>query len=144
VSGSANLERARLARSRLKRRSVEDALQALRREAQPITFLSVARRAEVSRSYLYCNFRSEIGEQRAATQENKRKIDGKVVPLRTMEQYRQIEAVLRNKLDRLVAEVKQLRAELRASTVSLERERGSVEYWREQYEAALARVQRPL
>jgi hypothetical protein len=61
-----------------------------------------------------------------------------------MEQYRQIEAVLRNKHDRLVAEVTQLRAELRASTVSLERERGNVEYWREQYEAALARLRRPL
>jgi hypothetical protein len=48
-----NLERARKARSRDKRRAVEEALHSLARERHPITFLAVAKRAGVSRTYLY-------------------------------------------------------------------------------------------
>jgi hypothetical protein len=137
MSIASSLERARRARSQRKRRAVENAIGALRREGVPISFLAVAKRAEVSRTYLYANFRTEIGGERAAGRNDKAVIDGKVVPLRSMPQYRQIEAALRSKIERLEGESKSLRSQLRAATDALERERGLVEYWREQYEGAL-------
>lgn len=133
------LEKARRERSRRKRRAVEEAIHALVREGQPVTFLAVSKRADVSRQYLYSNFRTEIGGQREHLRDNRKLIDGRVVPLRTMDHYRHLEAVLRNKLHRVEDEAKALRAKLREITTALERERGLVEYWREQYEAALIR-----
>lgn len=125
------LERARRERSRRKRRAVEDAIHALVREGQPVTFRAVAKRADVSRQYLYGNFRAEIEGERKEARQNKKLVEGRVVPLRTMEQYRHLEAVLRNKLERVESECKELRTELRTVTTALERERGLVEYWRE-------------
>lgn len=133
------LERARRERSRRKRRAVEAAIHALVREGQPVTFRTVAKRADVSRQYLYDNFRAEIEEERKVARQSKKLVEGRVVPLRTMDQYRHLEAVLRNKLERVEADCKDLRTELRALTTALERERGLVEYWREQYEAVLVR-----
>jgi hypothetical protein len=131
------IERTRKALSAEKRRQVEDAIHALAREGHPITFRTVARRARVSRVYLYKNFRTEISSDRDVTRADKRLVDGKLVPLRTMEEYRHLEAVIRNKLERTEIEKRRLREELSSLKVALERERGKSEHWRQQYEMAL-------
>ena len=82
------------------------------RNGQPVTFLAVAKLADVSRQYLYSNFRKEIAGERSGRSDNRKRVDGKIVPLRTMDQYRHIEAVLRNKLERVQDETKTLRAEV--------------------------------
>lgn len=131
------IERTRKAVSAEKRRLVEDAIHALAREGHPITFRTVARRARVSRVYLYKNFRTEISGDREVTRADKKLVDGKLVPLRTMEEYRHLEAVVRNKLERSEIENRKLREEVSSLKVALERERGKSEHWRQQYEMAL-------
>jgi AcrR family transcriptional regulator len=131
------IERTRKAVSAEKRRQVEDTIHALAREGHPITFRTVARRARVSRVYLYKNFRSEISGDREVTRTDKKLVDGKLVPLRTMEEYRHLEAVVRNKLERTEIENRRLREEVSSLKVALERERGKSEHWRQQYEMAL-------
>lgn len=135
MSALANLERARRIRSERKRRVVEEAIHDIAREGHPITILAVAKRAAVSRTYLYANFKAELLRERRASETNR--CDGKVVPLRTMDSYRHIEAALRHKIERLELEIGQLRAAARATQLELERERGKVEHWRQQYELAL-------
>ena len=93
----ATLNDARSRRSAEKRAAVEDAVLRLRDSKQAVTFVSVAREAKVSRQYLYNNFADEIGEERVETRAETEVIDGKKVPLRTPEEYRHIEAALRNK-----------------------------------------------
>ena len=66
--------------------------------------------------------------------------DGIKVPLRTPEEYRHIEAALRNKIERLETELKEARAEKAKADRSAERERGKAEYWRQLYTAVLTRV----
>lgn len=131
------IERSRRALSAEKRRAVEDAIHALAREGHPITFRTVARRAHVSRVYLYKNFRTEISADREATRSDRKLVDGKLVPLRTMDEYRHLEAVIRNKLERTEIENRKLREELSSMKIALERERGKSEHWRAQYEMAL-------
>jgi hypothetical protein len=137
MSRLSGIERTRRAIGAEKRRQVEDAIHALAREGHPITFRTVARRARVSRVYLYKNFRTEISGDREVTRADKKLVDGKLVPLRTMEEYRHLEAVVRNKLERTEIENRRLREELRSLKVALERERGKSEHWRQQYEMAL-------
>ncbi len=132
---------ARSRRSAEKRAAVEDAIMRLRDTRQAVTFVSVAREAKVSRQYLYNNFADEIGEERVETRAETEVIDGKKVPLRTPEEYRHIEAALRNKIERLETEVRDARAERAkadrtSSSVSAVRRR----YWRQLYTAVLARV----
>lgn len=77
-------ERARKALTAEKRRAVEDAIHALAREGHPITFRTVARRAGVSRVFLYKNFRTEISGDREVARSDRKVADGKLVPLRTV------------------------------------------------------------
>ena len=107
----ATLNDARSRRSAEKRAAVEDAIMRLRDTRQAVTFVSVAREAKVSRQYLYNNFADEIGEERVETRAETEVIDGKKVPLRTPEEYRHIEAALRNKIERLETELRDARAE---------------------------------
>lgn len=100
-------------RSAEKPNAIEDAIMRLRNTKQAVTFVSVAREA------------IEI-------------IDGKKVPLRTPEEYRHIEAALRNKLERLEVALKDARAEKAKANRTAERERGKAEHWRQLYTAALA------
>lgn len=137
MSRLAGIERTRKTLIAEKRRAVEDAIHSLAREGHPITFRTVARRACVSRVYLYKNFRAEISLDRDATRADRKLVDGKLVPLRTMDEYRHLEAVIRNKLERTEIENRRLRAELSAMKLALERERGKSEHWRQQYEQAL-------
>jgi AcrR family transcriptional regulator len=118
----ATLNDARTRRSAEKRAAVEDAIKRLRDTRQAVTFVSVAREAKVSRQYLYNNFADEIGEERVETRAETEVIDGKKVPLRTPEEYRHIEAALRNKIERLETELRK------------------AEHWRQLYAAVLARV----
>nr|WP_087576113.1 hypothetical protein [Sphingomonas sp. CDS-1] len=136
----ATLDNARSRRSAEKRAAVEDAIMRLRDSKQAVTFVSVARAAKVSRQYLYNNFCDEIGEERTETRSETEVIDGKKVPLRTPEEYRHIEAALRNKIERLESDLRDARAEKAKADRTAERERGKAEYWRQLYTAALARV----
>lgn len=126
-------------RSADKRLAVEDAIGRLRESRQAITFVSVAREARVSRQYLYNNFASEIGEERAETRAETSVINGVTVPSRTPEEYRHIEAALRNKVSRLEEQLKEVRTAERRATHSAERERGKAEHWRSLYVTALSR-----
>lgn len=130
------LLKARDARSRQKRLAVEQAMDHLKKTGEPITFKAVSRIARVSRQYLYNNFREEIGGERDAEREVIQTIDGVKIPVRTPEEARHIEALLRNKIDRLEREAKILRKTLQSTTDLLERERGKSEYWRELYTKA--------
>jgi len=136
----ATLNDARSRRSAEKRAAVEDAIKRLRDTRQAVTFVSVAREAKVSRQYLYNNFADEIGEERVETRAETEVIDGKKVPLRTPEEYRHIEAALRNKIERLETELREARAGKAKADRTAERERGKAEHWRQLYTAALARV----
>lgn len=135
----ATLNEVRQRRSSEKRAAVEDAMKRLNDSKVAVTFVSVAREAKVSRQYLYNNFADEIGVERTETRAETTLIDGKRVPLRTPEEYRHIEAALRNKIDRLEAELKDARTEAAKSRKVAERERGKSEHWRELYSTALAR-----
>lgn len=136
----ATLDDARSRRSAEKRTAVEDAVMRLRDSRQAVTFVSVAREAKVSRQYLYNNFADEIGEERTETRAEISIINGIKVPLRTPEEYRHIEAALRNKIERLEAELKEARAGKAKADRTAERERGKAEHWRQLYTAVLARV----
>lgn len=133
------LAEARRQRSLEKRTAVEDAVKRLHERKVAVTFVSVAREAKVSRQYLYNNFADEIGVERAESRAETTLIDGKRVPLRTPEEYRHIEAALRNKIERLEAELKNARAEAAKCRTVAERERGKSEHWRQLYSTALAR-----
>lgn len=133
------LDEARRRRSSEKRAAVEDAIKRLHETKVAVTFVSVAREAKVSRQYLYNNFADEIGVERTETRAETTLIDGKRVPLRTPEEYRHIEAALRNKIDRLEAELKSVRADAAKCRTVAERERGKSEHWRQLYTTALAR-----
>jgi AcrR family transcriptional regulator len=137
MSRLSGIERTRKEVGAEKRRAVEDAIHALAREGHPITFRTLAKRAGVSRVYLYKHFRAEISGDRETTRSEHKLVDGKLVPLRTMEEYRHLEAVVRNKLERVEIENRRLRTELAAVQRALELERGKSEHWRQQYEQAL-------
>ena len=81
-----------------------------------------------------------VGEERVETRAETEVIDGKKVPLRTPEEYRHIEAALRNKIERLETELREARAGKAKADRTAERERGKAEHWRQLYTAALARV----
>lgn len=136
----ATLNDARNRRSVEKRNAVEDAILRLRESKQAVTFVAVAREAGVSRQYLYNNFADEIGVERADTRAQSEEIDGKKVPMRTPEEHRHIEAALRNKIERIEAELTEARAKRVAAERTAERERGKAEHWRQLYTAALARL----
>jgi len=136
----ATLNDVRSRRSADKRAAVEDAILRLRDSKQAVTFVAVAREAKVSRQYLYNNFADDIGEERVETRAKTEIIDGKKVPLRTPEEYRHIEAALRNKIERLETELRDARAEKAKAERTAERERGKAEHWRQLYTAVLARV----
>ena len=121
----ATLNDARSRRSAEKRGAVEDAIMRLRDTRQAVTFVSVAREAKVSRQYLYNNFADEISEERVETRA-------------TPEEYRHIEAALRNKLERLEVALQEARAGKAKADRTAERERGKAEHWRQLYTAALA------
>lgn len=136
----AKLAEAREKRSEEKRAMVENAILRLSETKQPITFVSVAREANVSRQYLYNNFVEEIGRARDQTRTNTELVEGQKVPARTNDEYRHIEAALRNKIDRLQNEVKVARSEKLAADRQAEKERGKAEYWRQLYESAMCRT----
>lgn len=130
------LNAARETRSREKRQAVEGAIRQLREARQAVTFVAVARLAKVSRQYLYNNFSDEISDQRSTSRAAVEIVEGVAVPSRTPEEYRHVEAALRNKLTRLEGEVTALRKRLREAEDMAERERGKAEYWRDLYSRA--------
>ena len=98
------LRQARDERSLQKRRAVEQAVDQLKQSNETITFKAVAKLAGVSRQYLYNNFKDQISSMREGDRASSVKIDNVTVPARTPEESRHVEALLRNKIDRLKKE----------------------------------------
>ena len=127
------LRQAREQRSLEKRRAVESAIDELKNRNDTITFKSVAVLAGVSRQYLYNNFKEAIAAFRSDDRVNKTKIDGVTVPARTSSEARHVEALLRNKVDRLKKELSTVRMENSRLKQALEKERGKAEHYRQNW-----------
>lgn len=127
---TAGLEKARQERSLKKRRAVEQAIADLQESGQKVTFKAIASLAGVSRQYLYNNFSEQIKSWREDSSANVDTIDGKKVPVRTADEYKHIEALLRNKIDKLKKDLGDVRKENARLKIKLERERGRSEHFR--------------
>jgi len=134
------LRKAREERSLKKRRAVEQALAELQASGEKITFKAVSIRASVSRQYLYNNFKSCISAERSQSAASSERIDGVTVPKRTVDEYKHIEALLRNKIDRLKKDLGDVRKENARLKIALERERGKSEHFRKNWISASART----
>lgn len=124
------LRQARERRSLEKRRAVEDAIDSLKNRNETVTFKAVATLAKVSRQYLYNNFKEAISAQREDARGSQVKIDGVTVPARTPEEARHVEALLRNKIERLKKDLGTVRHENARLKHALEKERGKSEHFR--------------
>lgn len=127
------LAAARAKRSAEKRRSVEEAIEKIQRDGEVITFKRIADVAGVSRVYLYDNFKVQINEIRADSKSNKEEIDGIVVPNRSADQFKHIEAALRNKVKRLKKDLGDVRKENARLKIALEKSRGEAEHYRQNW-----------
>lgn len=139
TSNTEGLKQAREERSLRKRRAVEDAIAALKERNETITFKDVASLAGVSRQYLYNNFKAAISAERNNSRSYSSEIDGVTVPSRTSEEYRHIEAVLRNKVDHLKQELSCVRKENARLKQEMEKERGRSEHFRKNWISASSR-----
>ncbi|MGP9579074.1 DUF6262 family protein [Halomonas sp. AOP42-E1-40] len=133
---SEGLSKAREERSLQKRRAVEQAIATLKERNEAITFKAIATLASVSRQYLYNNFKESISAERESARSASSEVDGVIVPARTPEEYRHIEALLRNKVDRLKQELGSIRKENARLKQELEKERGRSEHFRQNWIAA--------
>lgn len=124
------LQKAREKKTLEKRRSVEQAISALQEKKEPITFASVASVANVSRPFLYKNFKNLLESLRENSREKSEMIDGMKIPSRTLDGHKHIEAALKNKLERLKEELTKSRKEAATLKQQLERARGECEHWR--------------
>lgn len=124
---------AREKRSLEKRISVENVINSLRSNNEVITFKAVATLAGVSRQYLYNNFKDQLSDLRNEDRGATHKIDGKIVPARTPEEWKHVEALLRNKVDRLKKENGDLRRENSRLKIEAENERGKAEHYRQNW-----------
>lgn len=117
------LSKAREERTLQKRRAVEQAIATLKERNEAITFKAIATLASVSRQYLYNNFKEAITAERESARSAFVEVNGVTVPSRTPEKYRHIEALLRNKVDRLKQELGSIRKENARLRQELEKER---------------------
>lgn len=124
------LRQAREERSLKKRRSVEHAIDQLKQNNETVTFKAVAKLAGVSRQYLYNNFKDQISSIREGDRASAVKIDNVTVPARTPEESRHVEALLRNKIERLKKDLSSVRHENARLKQALEKERGKSEHFR--------------
>ena len=127
------LRQARDERSLQKRRAVEQAVDQLKQSNETITFKAVAKLAGVSRQYLYNNFKDQISSMREGDRASSVKIDNVTVPARTPEESRHVEALMRNKIDRLKKELGSVRHENSRLKQALEKERGKSEHFRKNW-----------
>jgi len=124
------LRKAREERSLKKRRAVEYAISELKERGEKITFKNIATLANVSRPYLYNNFKEQIEALRNEDRQSSEVIEGVKVPSRTKDESKHIEALLRNKIERLKKELGDSRRENARLRNSLEKERGKSEHFR--------------
>ncbi|MDF1638116.1 DUF6262 family protein [Alcanivorax jadensis] len=127
------LRQAREERSLKKRRSVEHAIDQLKQNSETVTFKAVAKLAGVSRQYLYNNFKDQISAIREGDRSASVQIDNVTVPARTSEEARHVEALLRNKIERLKKELGTVRHENARLKQALEKERGKSEHFRQNW-----------
>jgi cell division protein ZapA (FtsZ GTPase activity inhibitor) len=130
---TAGLAKAREERSLKKRRLVEQAINALQKRNEVITFKGVALLAGVSRQFLYSNFKNSIENLRKETKSSTSTIEGITVPSRTFEESQHIEALLRKKIEKLKKELGSVRHENARLKNQLEKERGTSEHWRQNW-----------
>lgn len=130
---TAGLAKARAERSLKKRRAVENALGELKERHEPVTFKAVATLAGVGRPYLYKNFRESIEAEREESRTGVSTVDGVTVPNRTADESKHVEALLRNKVDKLKNELGDVRRENARLKTALERERGLSEHYRKNW-----------
>ena len=130
---TAGLAKARAERSLQKRRAVENALSELKERNETITFKAVATFAGVGRPYLYKNFRETIEAERESSREASSTIDGVTVPNRTTDESKHVEALLRNKVDKLKKDLGDVRRENARLKTALEKERGLSEHYRKNW-----------
>lgn len=134
------LAEARAKRSIEKRSAVEDAIIKLKERKEPVTFKAISFLANVSRQYLYNNFKDEISEVRKEDRAVSNLIDGITVPLRTQEEYMHVEALLRKKIESMKEELGKIRLENARFKQALERERGKTEHFRQNWINALSKT----
>lgn len=127
------LQKARERRALEKSKAVEQAILSLKEKNEPVTFASIAILANVSRPFLYKNFKSLIEFLRQDTRDKSEVIDGLKIPSRTIDEHKHIEALLKNKLERLKEELTKSRKEVGVLKQQLERTRGESEHWRRLY-----------
>jgi hypothetical protein len=130
---TAGLAKARAERSLKKRRAVENALNTLKEQNEPITFKAVATLAGVGRPYLYNNFREAIEAEREASRSASSTVDGVKVPSRTADESKHVEALLRNKIEKLKKDLGDVRRENARLKTALEKERGLAEHYRKNW-----------
>ena len=95
--------------------------------------MAVAKLAGVSRQYLYNNFKDSLSNIREGDRASTIEIDGVIVPARTPEEARHIEALLRNKTEKLKKELAAVRHENARLKIALEKERGKAEHFRQNW-----------
>ena len=87
----------------------------------------------MGRPYLYKNFRETIEAERESSIGASSSIDGVTVPNRTTDESRHVEALLRNKVDKLKKELGDVRRENARLKTALEKERGRSEHYRKNW-----------
>jgi hypothetical protein len=133
INKTDGLKKARDLRSKEKREAVEKAISELSQRNEAVTFQSVAAMACVSRQYLYNNFKDSISVERNSSRSVADVIDGITVPARTPDEHKHVEALLRNKIEKLEKEMSALRQENARMKQSLEKERGKAEHFRQNW-----------
>jgi len=121
------LAKAREERSVNKKKAVEEAIKTLKANNEAITFQTIYKKTGVSRSFLYQNYRKEIEALRESFRDEGMTIEGVQVPSRTTAESQHIEALLRNKIKKLTADLTMVRNENTRMKKKLDRERGPVE-----------------
>lgn len=136
INKTDGLKKARDLRSKEKREAVEKAINELSQRNEAITFQSVAAMASVSRQYLYNNFKDSISVERNSSRRVSDVIDGVTVPTRTPDEHKHLEALLRNKIEKLEKEMNALRQDNARMKQALEKERGRSEHFRQNWLSA--------
>ncbi|WP_343058484.1 DUF6262 family protein [Microvirga mediterraneensis] len=127
-------------RSVTKRRAVEEILGTMRQNGEVISFKTVAERANVSREYLYRQFKEVIQQLRTAALQQVVTIDGEEVRVRSAGRAATIEVALRHKIKRLESELAEVRQQKMELDRRYERALGEAEEWRSRHQRAVTEL----
>ena len=127
-------------RSVTKRRAVEEILGTMRRNGEVISFKTVAERANVSREYLYRQFKEVIQQLRTTALQQVVTVDGEEVRVRSAGRAATIEVALRHKVKRLESELAEVRQQKMELDRRYERALGEAEEWRSRHQRAVTEL----